>query len=988
LLFNSRCIIASSHRNIPTCFIFLTYFNEFRVTAFFQGRYIMAHDVFISYATEDKTIADAVCAGLEKDGIRCWIAPRDILPSEDYDDALISAITHARVMVVIYSSNIFQSQYVKSEIERGFSKGLIIAPFRIEAVDPKGGLELYLGRKHWLDAMTPPLEAHISKLASTMHSLLDKPGQQPDQKPTEPAPAPEGAAPKEPALAPSQPVKQPAGAKSTKSRTIFAVAGGVALLILICAAILAFALIKYLPGISKQVALTTTPGALAYSTENPPVMVTSAPNVLITENPVAPPGNPPAGNPQTTSGAWQLLDSLPRNINMFTVDPQNPKIVYAATGDYTGAGAGVYKSEDAGLTWKSATNGLPNFSVLAVGLLPGESPLLLASLDNSNDLYASSDGATSWAKFSTPSSGGGASIVSFYSNSSSKRILALIKNQGLMGSDNNGQSWNPLGDGLPKDQSWGQLVLSLAVDPGDSKIVYAGSGGFVGQGQGVYKSTDGGDTFAPANKGMLDFRITALAVDPLQNQTVYAGGDSGDLFKSSDGGQSWTNLKDRLTLRQYGEPRQIRSIQIDPANGTIYVLGDNSGLLYSNDGGDKWLTIGLPPGADQPQFSTLGVIFGDKPVFLTAIIGVTKASAWRYGEGQPVSSAAPTPAPTSNTPEKTIQLTGNWQSITDLPRQISSILIDPADPKLVYAAASDMGGSTGGLYKSQDGGLSWKSAASGLNNLGILALASSASQPSILYALAGVRGDIYSSRDNAQSWSLLGNTGLFGGFEPHFYTVPSNVNKIFLIASPGGALSSDNSGQTWIPIGAGLPKDPTWGVSVMCLAFDASDPKIMFAGTGGGVGGGQGVFKSTDGGESWTPSNKGMLDFRITALAVDPHQSQVVFAGSDSGDLFKSSDGGQNWTNLKDRLALRQYGEPRQIRSIQIDPTNGIIYVLGDNSGLLYSGNGGDKWRMLGNPPGTEQPRFTSLAIAFSDNPTFFVSIMDSGGVWRFAPAQ
>ena len=57
----------------------------------------MPHDVFISYATKDKTTADAVCFGLEKEGIRCWIAPRDILPSDNYDDSIIHAIDTSRV---------------------------------------------------------------------------------------------------------------------------------------------------------------------------------------------------------------------------------------------------------------------------------------------------------------------------------------------------------------------------------------------------------------------------------------------------------------------------------------------------------------------------------------------------------------------------------------------------------------------------------------------------------------------------------------------------------------------------------------------------------------------------------------------------------------------------------------------------------------------------------------------------------------------------
>jgi len=173
---------------------------------------------------------------------------------------------------------------------------------------------------------------------------------------------------------------------------------------------------------------------------------------------------------------------------------------------------------------------------------------------------------------------------------------------------------------------------------------------------------------------------------------------------------------------------------------------------------------------------------------------------------------------------------------------------------------------------------------------------------------------------------------------------------------------------------------------VQALAFDPANSQVVYVGTGQFSGQGQGVYKSIDGGETWLPSNKGMLDYRITALAVDVNNSQVVFAGSDSGDLFKSSDGGQTWVNLKDRLVLREYGEPRQIRSLHIDPATGLVYLLGDNAGLLYSGDGGEKWRLLGIPPSTDQPRFTAMAISYGETPTFFLAVMDEGGAWRWVP--
>jgi len=132
----------------------------------------MAHDVFISYSSKDKAVADAVCTGLEIAGIRCWIASRDILPSEEFDDAIVQAIIGAKLVVVIFSSNVFDSKWAKGEIQTAFDKGVPIIPFRIELVEPQGGLELLLGRKHWLDALTRPMELHIEKLVQSVRAIF------------------------------------------------------------------------------------------------------------------------------------------------------------------------------------------------------------------------------------------------------------------------------------------------------------------------------------------------------------------------------------------------------------------------------------------------------------------------------------------------------------------------------------------------------------------------------------------------------------------------------------------------------------------------------------------------------------------------------------------------------------------------------------------------------------------------------------------------
>jgi TIR domain len=132
----------------------------------------VAFDAFISYASQDKTVADAVCARLESAGIRCWIAPRDIVPGMSYGEAIIDAIHAARVMILVFSSHANASGQVPKEVERAVSNSVPIIPFRIEDVAPGKSLDYFIGSVHWLDAMTPPMEQHLDSLAATVRKLV------------------------------------------------------------------------------------------------------------------------------------------------------------------------------------------------------------------------------------------------------------------------------------------------------------------------------------------------------------------------------------------------------------------------------------------------------------------------------------------------------------------------------------------------------------------------------------------------------------------------------------------------------------------------------------------------------------------------------------------------------------------------------------------------------------------------------------------------
>ena len=128
----------------------------------------MAHDVFVSYSHKDKPVADAVVAGLENKGIRCWFAPRDITPGSTWGEAVINAIEGSQIMVIILSGNSNRSSQVVREVERAVANNVVIIPFRIENIDPTGAMAYFLSTEHWLDAITPPLGKHIQKLISTI----------------------------------------------------------------------------------------------------------------------------------------------------------------------------------------------------------------------------------------------------------------------------------------------------------------------------------------------------------------------------------------------------------------------------------------------------------------------------------------------------------------------------------------------------------------------------------------------------------------------------------------------------------------------------------------------------------------------------------------------------------------------------------------------------------------------------------------------------
>jgi phosphonate transport system substrate-binding protein len=132
----------------------------------------MAHEVFVSYSSKDKAVADAAVSALENHKIRCWCAPRDIRPGDDWGEAIANAITSSKVFLLIFSGNANRSQRVLDELNLAISSELTILPFRIEKLDPSGAMRLHLSTRHWLDAFVPSWDRHIEELVQTVASNL------------------------------------------------------------------------------------------------------------------------------------------------------------------------------------------------------------------------------------------------------------------------------------------------------------------------------------------------------------------------------------------------------------------------------------------------------------------------------------------------------------------------------------------------------------------------------------------------------------------------------------------------------------------------------------------------------------------------------------------------------------------------------------------------------------------------------------------------
>ncbi len=230
----------------------------------------------------------------------------------------------------------------------------------------------------------------------------------------------------------------------------------------------------------------------------------------------------------------------------------------------------------------------------------------------------------------------------------------------------------------------------------------------------------------------------------------------------------------------------------------------------------------------------------------------------------------------------------SWTALGPAGGVVDFVAAAPSAPATVYASSR-----VGGVFASDDYGVTWRPANSGLSDLRIRCLAVSPTDPAVVFAGAPAGG--FRSTDGGRSWTPLAN-GFPAAQVDSLAIDPSNVSRVYAAGATGTLARSTDGGASWAAIG----NSAVTSVRPRVIAVDPMHSSTIYLATLDG-----GVFRSDDGGGSWTSKNTGLIDFfgnlpTVTALAVDPTNASRLYVGSSAGLVFRSDDGASSWTEYDD----------------------------------------------------------------------------------------
>jgi photosystem II stability/assembly factor-like uncharacterized protein len=561
---------------------------------------------------------------------------------------------------------------------------------------------------------------------------------------------------------------------------------------------------------------------------------------------------------------------------------------------------------------------------------------------------------------------------------------------------NGGQTWHPVHNGITIFGGYsGDAIkaFSLTIDPVNPSTIWLGLQDIGG----IYKSTDLGENWEPKLNGLGDltgYSFRGFTIDPDHPDTVYAAGEinslrwngevlqglefdktMGMVFKTEDGGDHWYEIwrGDNLARYIWIDPRDTQTLYVstgifdreaaDSDTSTYYPGG--VGILKSTDGGATWVqknngldglyvgTLFMHPknpdillaGADSGRYGGGGVYLTINGGDLWELVLPDVAQSVEFS----VEDSLVAYAGNATSVYRSDDGGWNWAQVTtDIgvwgpPGTEAGFPIDfQVDPRDAYRIFTNNYG--GGNFLSTDGGHMWSIASKGYTGAHVRDLAVSGDDPARVYAAA--RTGIFRSLNYGQNWEgriyapasgVEWNVVSINPLDSYHILAANNWTKTIY--------SSHDGAETWEGEGLILPETKAW----RCFEFAPSDTSTIYAGSAASLSAGQfandypgmGIFKSTNGGNSWFDANDSTSsDANVAELAVNGENSHVVYAACTNKGVLKTINGGGDWSLENTGLPANQGA-----LAVAIDPADSNhIFVGLDDAGLYESLDGGSSW--------------------------------------------
>jgi len=644
--------------------------------------------------------------------------------------------------------------------------------------------------------------------------------------------------------------------------------------------------------------------------------------------------------PSAPKRVWQMTGPFGGDVVSLAIDPRNGDVILIGTKD-----GQLFRSSDGGATWKRLKPGL-NATGLSLSVI-------LFDQAKSGSVYVGAAEASSG---------------------------------GLFYSENGGETWREL-QGMRN-----RPVLGMVQAVKDPRVFAVASR------DGIYRTRDRGATWAritPDNDPELR-NFHSVAIDPRDVDTLYAG-TTHLPWKTTDGGETWK----RAGSKESGmiDDSDIFAIHIDEENPDVVLMSACSGIYKSSNGSKQWVKIqGIPSTSRRTH-----VIF-QHPARGSVLFAGTTEGLWRTTEsGNPESWSRVTPlrlvinavAVHRNRPDRIFLGTDDYGVLVSndggesydptnagfISRQVRAVVADRTQRGRVYAGVL-FDGANGGLFVSDDGGISWQQSMRGMGVRDVYSLYQPASKPETLFA--GTNHGVFRSDDHGRSWvkskkeepeaqapvlpgaqaPSLKDTAAPSAAPPESrprVATPRVVTPVVQKqtkktsgkatakkAPPKKAPARSTQARKPKPTPVAPPVDDGFvNLESQVFQLSALYPGSPGAGEGLLAATWDGLFMTEDEKKGWKPlkivNSEGTVLTRspINALATHPAAPKLIWIGTEEG-LFVSRDAGQSFT----RLILGEDAD--RIKAIVFDPRKIETVFVGTTGGFFLTNDGGKKFERRG----------------------------------------